>query len=131
MAYETIIGGPPGALDTPALCLDLAAVEANIAAMAGFLRGQPARLRPHAKTHKSPALAHMQLAMHAAPNDFIGPIFSAIATSSELGQFFTTPEVSELIARVTLADMPAKIADPRRKGPITLLETTCGVGGMI
>lgn len=76
-------------------------------------------------------LGHMQLAMHAAPNDFIGPIFSEIATSAELGQFFTPPEVSELIARVSLADMPAKIADPNRKGPITLLEPTCGVGGMI
>jgi len=76
-------------------------------------------------------LGHMQLAMHLEPKDFIGPIFSEIATSAELGQFFTPPEVSELIARVTLADMPAKIADPSRTGPIALLEPTCGVGGMI
>jgi D-serine deaminase-like pyridoxal phosphate-dependent protein len=36
-------------------------VERNIAAMAAFFRCRPAALRPHSKTHKSPALAHMQL----------------------------------------------------------------------
>ncbi len=52
-------------LDTPALCLDLPAVERNIDRMANFLRGHRARLRPHSKTHKSPAIAEMQLAAGA------------------------------------------------------------------
>src|SRR5512135_3080146 len=52
-------------LDTPALCLNLEAVEGNIARMAEFFRERPARLRPHSKTHKSPQLAQMQLAAGA------------------------------------------------------------------
>jgi D-serine deaminase-like pyridoxal phosphate-dependent protein len=52
-------------LDTPCLCIDLAAVEANIAKMAAFFAGRPAKLRPHTKTHKSPVLARKQIAAGA------------------------------------------------------------------
>jgi len=52
-------------LDTPALCLDIAAVEANIRRMANLFKDTPVRLRPHSKTHKSPMLARMQLAAGA------------------------------------------------------------------
>ena len=55
------MGIPWQELDTPALCLDAAALELNIARMAAFCSGNAARLRPHAKTHKSPAIAWMQL----------------------------------------------------------------------
>lgn len=48
-------------LDTPALCLDAGALERNIARMAAFLADKPARLRPHAKTHKCPTIAWMQM----------------------------------------------------------------------
>ena len=46
---------------TPALILDLRAVERNIAEMARRMAGLPAALRPHAKIHKSPILGQMQL----------------------------------------------------------------------
>jgi D-serine deaminase-like pyridoxal phosphate-dependent protein len=52
-------------IDTPALCLDIEAVETNIRRMADFARGAGVNLRPHAKTHKCPTLAHMQLAAGA------------------------------------------------------------------
>jgi D-serine deaminase-like pyridoxal phosphate-dependent protein len=52
-------------IDTPALCLDIDAVESNIKRMADYFRGSPVRLRPHAKTHKCPMLGHMQLAAGA------------------------------------------------------------------
>ena len=52
-------------IDTPALCLDIEVVEANIKRMADYFRDSPVRLRPHAKTHKSPTLAHMQIAAGA------------------------------------------------------------------
>lgn len=48
-------------IDTPALCLDLCALERNIARMAAFFDGRPAALRPHTKTHKCPTIAWMQL----------------------------------------------------------------------
>src|SRR5579875_1654450 len=48
-------------LDTPCLVLDLDAVERNMDAMARAFAATPVALRPHAKTHKTPALALMQL----------------------------------------------------------------------
>jgi D-serine deaminase-like pyridoxal phosphate-dependent protein len=41
--------------------IDADAMERNIARMASFFAGRPAGLRPHAKTHKSPVIAHKQL----------------------------------------------------------------------
>ena len=48
-------------LDTPSLLVDLDALEANIAAMARTTRENGIVPRPHAKTHKCPAIARMQL----------------------------------------------------------------------
>jgi D-serine deaminase-like pyridoxal phosphate-dependent protein len=53
------------AIETPALLVDLDALEANIRLMADWFRGRRARLRPHFKTHKSPAIAHRQVAAGA------------------------------------------------------------------
>jgi len=52
-------------IDTPALILDLDAFEANLAHMAALLAPTGARLRAHAKTHKSPVIAHLQAASGA------------------------------------------------------------------
>ena len=49
-------------LDTPALCVDLDKFEQNIAAMAKSLAPMKVASRPHAKTHKCPAIAKLQLA---------------------------------------------------------------------
>lgn len=59
-SYRGRIGAEVGELATPALLLDLAAAERNIAAMQERMRGGAA-LRPHAKTHKSPELAARQI----------------------------------------------------------------------
>lgn len=53
-------------LETPCLVLDLDVVERNVAAMAAVAADAGVRLRPHAKTHKSPRLARMQLDAGAA-----------------------------------------------------------------
>ena len=52
-------------LSTPALIVDLDLLEANIAALAAHARGAGCHLRPHAKTHKCPAIARMQVAAGA------------------------------------------------------------------
>jgi D-serine deaminase-like pyridoxal phosphate-dependent protein len=49
------------AVDTPALVIDRAVVRANVAAMAAVARAGGVALRPHAKTHKLPQVARMQL----------------------------------------------------------------------
>src|ERR1700749_1257726 len=48
-------------IDTPALLIDLDAFEANLDHMAAALAGTGARLRAHAKTHKSPVIARLQM----------------------------------------------------------------------
>jgi D-serine deaminase-like pyridoxal phosphate-dependent protein len=52
-------------VDTPALLIDLDAFEANLDAMAGLLAPTGVKLRAHAKTHKSPVIAHLQMARGA------------------------------------------------------------------
>jgi D-serine deaminase-like pyridoxal phosphate-dependent protein len=52
-------------LDTPALCVDLDRLEANIAKMQADVRRFGLATRPHAKTHKSADIAKMQLAAGA------------------------------------------------------------------
>ncbi len=48
-------------LDTPALLVDLNAMENNLHRMAAFFRDKEAKLRPHFKNHKVPLLAWKQL----------------------------------------------------------------------
>jgi len=48
-------------IETPALLIDLNAMEANVAKMAQYFRGVKSKLRAHAKTHKSPIIARKQI----------------------------------------------------------------------
>ncbi len=60
------IGAPLAEVDTPALVIDLDAFERNLARMAERCAAFPrVRLRPHAKTHKSPIVALKQMALGA------------------------------------------------------------------
>ncbi|HVH26322.1 MAG TPA: hypothetical protein VM818_06170, partial [Vicinamibacterales bacterium] len=47
---------------TPALVVDVAAMERNIARMAVFFAGRRCQLRPHFKAHKCSEIARRQLA---------------------------------------------------------------------
>jgi D-serine deaminase-like pyridoxal phosphate-dependent protein len=57
---------PRDELPTPALVIDLPALERNIAAMAAWAREKGIALRPHAKTHKSGEIAKRQIRAGAA-----------------------------------------------------------------
>ena len=48
-------------LDTPCLCVDLDLLETNIATMESTVNRNGIASRPHAKTHKTPVIAQMQL----------------------------------------------------------------------
>lgn len=60
---KRLVGQPVAAIDTPALVVDLDAMQRNLSRMAEFARKHDIRWRPHAKMHKSSALA--RLAMQA------------------------------------------------------------------
>lgn len=62
---ETLIGLPKWELDTPALCVDLDKMERNLNLAHQNLRGTGVAIRPHAKTHKCPPIAKMQIAAGA------------------------------------------------------------------
>ncbi|HEY6360435.1 MAG TPA: DSD1 family PLP-dependent enzyme [Vicinamibacterales bacterium] len=49
-------------IPTPALVIDVAAMQRNIHRMARFFADGPCRLRPHFKAHKTPEIARRQLA---------------------------------------------------------------------
>jgi D-serine deaminase-like pyridoxal phosphate-dependent protein len=55
------VGEPVDVLPTPALLVDVDALQRNIATMMAALDGQTARLRPHTKVQKSPDIALMQV----------------------------------------------------------------------
>jgi D-serine deaminase-like pyridoxal phosphate-dependent protein len=65
--HEHLIGrqGSRASLNTPALVVDVEALERNIAAMAAFAAARGLALRPHAKTHKSVEIARRQIAAGA------------------------------------------------------------------
>jgi len=54
-------GDPVSAVDTPALLVELDALERNIARMAAFAKEKGVRLRPHGKTHKCATIARAQI----------------------------------------------------------------------
>ena|SRR5690242_9526068 len=59
------LGIPLDEIDTPALVVDLDALEGNIARMAKAVGGGAVRLRPHAKSHKCAQIARAQIAAGA------------------------------------------------------------------
>jgi len=55
------VGRPACDIDTPALVVDIDAMQRNLGRMAEFARKHDIRWRPHAKMHKSSAIARLQV----------------------------------------------------------------------
>jgi 3-hydroxy-D-aspartate aldolase len=55
------VGMPVEELETPVLTIDIDTMQRNLDKMMGILSGSKVRLRPHLKTAKSPALAHLMI----------------------------------------------------------------------
>lgn len=56
-----LVGQTVATIDTPALVVDLDAMERNLQRMADYARSHGVKLRPHAKMHKSAALSLRQM----------------------------------------------------------------------
>jgi len=69
-ALAALIGQRVDLIDTPALVVDLDAMERNLQRMADFAKAHGLKLRPHAKMHKSATLGLRQM-LREAP-DFEG-----------------------------------------------------------
>jgi D-serine deaminase-like pyridoxal phosphate-dependent protein len=59
--YAPALGKSRGDLTTPALLLDLEALNANLAFMEAGMRDVPTTLRAHIKVHKSPHIARLEI----------------------------------------------------------------------
>ena len=92
------VGDPAAAIDTPALVVDLDAFERNLERMANSALG--IRLRPHAKAHKCPAIAQMQMAA--------GAVGVCCQKTDEAAAFVAAGIPDVLITNEVVA--PAKIA---------------------
>jgi D-serine deaminase-like pyridoxal phosphate-dependent protein len=112
------VGAPVDAIDTPALVVDLDAYERNLDRMARFVAGTPARLRPHAKTHKCPVVAHHQVARGAvgvccqkvgeAEAMVHGGVRNVLVSNEIVG----APKLARLAALARLAEVAVCADDP-------------------
>src|SRR5512135_3259672 len=92
-------------IETPALLLDLDIVERNLERMASRAKQLGVQLRPHAKTHKCPELAHRQIAH--------GAVGLTVATLAE-AEAFVDAGVTDLTWALPLD--PTHIPHARRLG---------------
>ena len=60
--FHGLVGQGVAAIDTPALVIDLDAMERNLHRLADWCQARGLRLRPHAKMHKCAELAKLQMA---------------------------------------------------------------------
>ena len=59
--YRPTPGTPMEDLDTPCLVIDMDDLDSNMDVIADTYRDKTAKLRGHAKNHKTPAIAHRQI----------------------------------------------------------------------
>lgn len=120
-------------VDTPALLLDLDRVERNLDRMAALVAATPVKLRPHAKTHKTARVAHMQLERGA-----IGVCCAklgeaeALAAGGITGILITTELVGEhkvrrLIALAARAALTIVVDDAGAAAAISAAAVTAGL----
>ena len=101
-------------IPTPALVLDAATVRANVARVAGYAREHGIAVRPHTKTHKSVAIAGLQLAAGA-----VGLTVAKVGEAEVLARAFADREPDILVA------YPA--VDPARTTRLAALSRTARI----
>lgn len=74
-------------------------------------------------------LAHLVKALQSEPRDILGPLYMELEIANkDAGQFFTPPELSEMMAQLTFASELGKL---ETQPFLTAGEPACGAGGMI
>ena len=80
-------------IPTPALIVDLPAMERNIARMAAFFAARPCKLRPHFKAHKTPEIARRQLAAGSCTGITCATVLEAEAVSKVCDDILIANEI--------------------------------------
>ena len=143
---DVFIGISKEEIDTPALLIDLDVFEANIRTMADFFNTVNAELRPHAKTHKTPIIAHKQLEagaigitcaklgeaeamVHSGIRDVL--IANQVVGSQKIARLINLAKNSEIMVAVDDADNVDQLsAATEAKGATLrlLIEVSTGMG---
>jgi D-serine deaminase-like pyridoxal phosphate-dependent protein len=114
------IGPRDQELDTPALLVDLDVVDANIERMQLFADSEGFQLRPHAKSHKSLAIAERQLQAGASG--------LCVATSSEAEVLGASSAENILVAYPLVGSRKlARVAELALQGRLTLVTDSLAV----
>jgi D-serine deaminase-like pyridoxal phosphate-dependent protein len=134
-------------LETPVVLVDLDRLDANIGRMASFIRDRGIALRPHAKTHKSVAIARRQLgagavgltlatigeaevfAAHGVTDLFIAyPVAAAGLKGERLARLAERCRLSVGVDSIEGARALARAVRGRAGGPSVLIEIDAGGG---
>jgi D-serine deaminase-like pyridoxal phosphate-dependent protein len=99
-------------IDTPALVIDLDAFEFNLDTMAALLAPTGVKLRAHAKTHKSPVIAKLQIARGAVGNCVQKVTEAEVLAWGGIGDILLSNEVAGAakLARLCALSRIAKVA---------------------
>ncbi|MDE0483349.1 MAG: DSD1 family PLP-dependent enzyme [Candidatus Poribacteria bacterium] len=132
---ESYIGRHKTELDTPALLINLDKMEANIQKMADYFNNVSAELRPHLKTHKTPIIAHKQIAagaigitcaklgeaeavIHAGIRDVL--IANQIVSSHKIARLINLAKHSEIMVAVDNAKNVQDISEAAKAKGVTI-----------
>jgi D-serine deaminase-like pyridoxal phosphate-dependent protein len=112
-------------LSTPALIVDCAALDRNIARMAAFFAEGSCRLRPHFKAHKTPAIARRQLAAGS-----VSGLTCATVGEAEIVSAFCDDIL--LANEVVTADKCGRIAAlARTRSVLVAVDSPDGLGALV
>ena len=109
------IGTPVEQLDTPALVVDLEALDHNIETLHAFFRRRETKVRPHVESHRCPTIAHMQLAVDGT----VGGI--SVITVGE-AEVFAQSGIADIFvaSEVVTKQKIARLCALARKGKLTV-----------
>ena len=109
------IGTPVEQLDTPALVVDLDALDHNIETLHAFFRRRETKVRPHVESHRCPTIAHMQLAVDGT----VGGI--SVITVGE-AEVFAQSGIADIFvaSEVVTKQKIARLCALARKGKLTV-----------
>ena len=119
-------------IPTPALVIDVAAMDRNIQRMASFFAAGPCRLRPHFKAHKTPQIARRQLAAGSCTGLTCATVSEAEVAAAVLADLLTQVSGDILIANELVG--PGKcerVAELARRVPVTVaVDSAAGLEGI-
>ena len=119
------IGMSLAEVDTPALLLELDAFERNLQRMAEAVQGTCVRLRPHAKTHKSPVIALRQMALGAVGvccqkvSEAEAMVLGGVPDVYVSNEIVGAPKLARLAALARQARVATCVDDPAQVGPLS------------